>query len=269
MAAKADVSQSNCDPVDFNTELGATRRNYQAAWCFANVTADLLTQTLKLPNDERVSSIDIIANYLTLNPLQLEKNASLANAAKFLREDQIAFRGKKLKDRGFGLVWVAAAAYQARGGSCSENATKGIELPMQESSDVKLQQFALYVEKRCLPRRSMPILTFEARSLSKSDSPFSLINNIMDSGRALGIGFNDAFLFETPALPDNSHGAVLSARRWNSKLKQCEYFIRDDLINRCSMISKKFRNQCEPSGIWVASRDLAPAIFSIQSVQKN
>lgn len=247
------------------------RLHNKAAWCFADVAADLLTVALKLPSADRVSTVDMAMTYITLAPdtVRAARRPLSAEAARFLEDDQRRFKNVKLSDRGYGLVWVAVEAYLARAGWCSETRTADAKIPWSSRSDSEVNQFDGVIRSRCLPLIPFKKVEVVAQAVKPDNVRFDEIDRELNADRVVGIGYNDSFQFNSPQVIENSHGAVIAGRRWNAKLGTCDYFVRDDFNDRCNLVLKKLRPSCLPSGIWLSAHDLRASIFSLQMVRPS
>lgn len=80
------IKKADCAPIDASTHMGPVRDQGSTNWCFAFVSADLMTEHLKLDPKKRVSAFDMALNFYKQDPKDVMKAFDEVWSKKFASE---------------------------------------------------------------------------------------------------------------------------------------------------------------------------------------
>lgn len=97
-------------------------------------------------------------------------------------------------------------------------------------------------------------------------SPASnLIAKLMDLQIPVGISYNADFLTngETDPEAPSNHVSSIVGTRWNSKLKRCEFLLRNSWGPDCDDVFIGHSENCDKGNIWISETDINEQVEGI------
>jgi hypothetical protein len=75
------------------------------------------------------------------------------------------------------------------------------------------------------------------------------------------IAYDGNYLMLSSWGEDGAHASVLVGRKWNKKLDQCEYLIRNTWGTDCDDYVPRFRERCVNGDLWISRNDLRAQLY--------
>lgn len=134
--------------------------------------------------------------------------------------------------------------------------------------------FKRIVNKSCKISRDDDLKSLKVQTEEKTEKIFSTIDEQLNKGNILGIGYKSAILTNSQANSQaNSrvadHASSIVGRRFNPKTNTCEYLVRNSEGKACATYSKDY--ECNNGHIWIGEEffNYNNAISKVVYVQKK
>lgn len=293
--ASAIAEEKKCQPaVDLrNDVLGEVRDQGGIGWCYAFVSADLLTYKL----GKKISAADIAMNY---------NDRWDKNILKMFGLGEQDFDGATKKG-----IRTAIAKTEDKGGACLEanvrsedNGNSTLMSNLVEIDNIKRkfgtlqcrtclnvvqrmfptireEEFmeiaknasratlmSMLSDKVCHPRLSLKEVEVEYTSPSffgDTTNVFDQIDRQLNSKNILALSYNENLLFNRSAQKFYPHASTIVGRRFNKKNGECEYLVRNSKGQSCGSYDSYY--DCEAGNVWVPKSVLSKGVINVSFIK--
>lgn len=285
VAEPSPASEKNCAPLQLDLRrVGPLRNQGISGLCFAFEAADLASYAV----GERVSALDLALFYFQESKFHRmadvykaggDTSVTLKAAAKrgFCAEsdlpsdeDHVDFSGAPharihdallLLDKspwsGRGALEAAVEVFPRISVSDFENAAR---LSASKQRILELR------DRNCSVRFPVRELRFVYLSAEKHPlkTLFVALDRELERENLVGLGIhsNDLYAEEDE---DDAHAVTVVGRRWNGRKGTCEYLLRDNFGEQCSLYKKSF--DCRRGYIWVGEGFLRKNLMEVEYVR--
>lgn len=283
--AQAETTTAqNCSNIQISIEkLGPVRDQGIAGLCFTYEGADLLTYKL----GTRISAIDLALSYFkssrsqkmssiyesggdTFTSIQATKKLGGACTEDVMPSNETFLSPDETNPRIFGAFkWLEQKSWALPE---SLEAARVIFPALEEDTFDQAARLLTFKDRMhflqntaCAERVAYSHLVlnyFEAETKSQVPGLIKKVNQQLERNNLIGMGFrsNDLFLKQEEA--DDNHATTLVGRRWNPAKKQCEYLMRDNFGDQCSIYQNRF--ECQGGYVWLDEKFLLKNMYEIE-----